>query len=720
MNFIKSVSLRNYRALMNIQMDFDKHTNVIIGENESGKSSFFRILRIFFDKSLNYYDKLLKETDFSLAIPAIHPELFEHKWKGHWIIANVNFQITFDGSNINSLRCINDSSPVEGSENECSLYYVFRPKLEIRKALHLESVLKDGETENERKQRLIDRLKDITIEDYEYVFFKRELFDINSDEEYKQFVGDFDNLIFPLEESMEGNLEKSRSTDHYSYIDFTYIGYKRDEYYSHSNHKNPFNTIIRNKLKEFKQDKEKWKLLKVEIDSFSRELTSRAKDLSIADEINSSMKNVTREAQSPKLNVMSNISDDIGKLSKSFMLQDDNGISVENLSLGTQNLLYISMILIESQIKRIAYESSQQKEHLFNVIIIEEPEAHLHIHMQKTLFTTFYNKHKETGFNTQIFMTTHSTHLSEATRLSHMNILKSNVITVGKKRFRYSTASSLKNQIQVVKGDRVNIFKRIERYLDAKRSTILFSNGSILVEGDAELILIPMLFERKFDISLDELGVSLISVESAFFDYIAELFGNNKIEKKCSIITDSDYINEEVEGADEEELQLNLIGDEFNTCSERVKNTYEKYKDNDYVRIFVSNKYTFEHDLIEIATNRTAVVSILKKIYKKQSTIDKYTQIINGDDSKNRCRAMDTILNNVGKGWFALMLDEQLVENAELKLDIPDYIMDAILFAIEESVRLNYKSIIEKVKVSYALDRSDVNHIKFLRYFEEL
>ncbi|HHL0447329.1 TPA: TOPRIM nucleotidyl transferase/hydrolase domain-containing protein, partial [Klebsiella pneumoniae] len=53
----------------------------------------------------------------------------------------------------------------------------------------------------------------------------------------------------------------------------------------------------------------------------------------------------------------------------------------------------------------------------------------------------------------------------------------------------------------------------IERYLDAIRSDILFAKSVILVEGDAELILIPAMVKATLGISLDELGISLIKVD---------------------------------------------------------------------------------------------------------------------------------------------------------------------------------------------------------------
>jgi predicted ATP-dependent endonuclease of OLD family len=64
----------------------------------------------------------------------------------------------------------------------------------------------------------------------------------------------------------------------------------------------------------------------------------------------------------------------------------------------------------------------------------------------------------------------------------------------------------------------------IERYLDAIRSDVLFAKSVILVEGDAELIIIPELVKVTLGISLDELGISLIKVDGTVFKHISNLF----------------------------------------------------------------------------------------------------------------------------------------------------------------------------------------------------
>lgn len=80
----------------------------------------------------------------------------------------------------------------------------------------------------------------------------------------------------------------------------------------------------------------------------------------------------------------------------------------------------------------------------------------------------------------------------------------------------------------------------MERYLDSKRSVLLFSKGVVLVEGDGEEILIPNIIKTALGVSLDELGIGLVNVGSVSFEYIASLFSEERIQRSCAIVTDED------------------------------------------------------------------------------------------------------------------------------------------------------------------------------------
>ena len=56
---------------------------------------------------------------------------------------------------------------------------------------------------------------------------------------------------------------------------------------------------------------------------------------------------------------------------------------------------------------------------------------------------------------------------------------------------------------------------------------------AILVEGDVEEILIPIMIKKILGFSLDELGISLINIRSTGFENIALLFHSDRIKRKC-------------------------------------------------------------------------------------------------------------------------------------------------------------------------------------------
>lgn len=64
----------------------------------------------------------------------------------------------------------------------------------------------------------------------------------------------------------------------------------------------------------------------------------------------------------------------------------------------------------------------------------------------------------------------------------------------------------------------------------------------MLVEGPAELFLIPALLKETHDIDLDRLGISVIPIYGVHFDVYAKLFTYEALPKKCAIVTDGDLI----------------------------------------------------------------------------------------------------------------------------------------------------------------------------------
>jgi putative ATP-dependent endonuclease of OLD family len=79
----------------------------------------------------------------------------------------------------------------------------------------------------------------------------------------------------------------------------------------------------------------------------------------------------------------------------------------------------------------------------------------------------------------------------------------------------------------------------LERYLDVTRGEILFAKAVILVEGDAELYLVPAL-ARLGGFDLDALGISVCAVGGTNFAPYVKFVGPIGLDIPFVVLTDSD------------------------------------------------------------------------------------------------------------------------------------------------------------------------------------
>jgi putative ATP-dependent endonuclease of OLD family len=80
----------------------------------------------------------------------------------------------------------------------------------------------------------------------------------------------------------------------------------------------------------------------------------------------------------------------------------------------------------------------------------------------------------------------------------------------------------------------------LERYLDATKSNLLFARKVMLVEGPAELFLIPALVKASLGIDLEREGISVVSIYGIHFKPYSKLFRTGCLPKKCVIVADAD------------------------------------------------------------------------------------------------------------------------------------------------------------------------------------
>jgi putative ATP-dependent endonuclease of OLD family len=332
---------------------------------------------------------------------------------------------------------------------------------------------------------------------------------------------------------------------------------------------------------------------------------------------------------------------------------------LHEMSLGGANLVYLTLKLLE-------FEYRAAREAIANFLLIEEPEAHIHTHIQKTLFDRVAYE------NTQIIYSTHSTQISEVSEIERVNVL--------------SREGNSWVALQPSTGLDPAAVQSAQRYLDAVRSNLLFARSVLLVEGDAEEILIPSLMKEIYGISLDEIGVSLINVRSTGFENVANLFHSIRLRKRCAIITDYDqpYFDITDQDTDRERVQKQKHKAKASAKAgvERKGRLDGYVADNDYVHVEYA-PHTFEVDFSDASElNRTILTSVVDKVYERNAERAELKADLAADKIERYGSAALRLATKAGKGWFALLLAGQLrASQPDGDPVLPGYVLRALGFA---------------------------------------
>lgn len=165
-------------------------------------------------------------------------------------------------------------------------------------------------------------------------------------------------------------------------------------------------------------------------------------------------------------------------------------------SLGTLNILYL--VLVELGLRQQL--DADELAHL--VLSIEEPEAHLHPHVQRLVFSDILRP--EADEERSVLVTSHSPHIVSVAPPKSLVILRERG-----DRGTQAAAAATADLSEVEWED-------IERYLDATRGEIVFARKVMLVEGFAEQVLVPRL-AKDAGYDLDKEGISVCAVHGVHF-----------------------------------------------------------------------------------------------------------------------------------------------------------------------------------------------------------
>ena len=312
------------------------------------------------------------------------------------------------------------------------------------------------------------------------------------------------------------------------------------------------------------------------------------------------------------------------------------------LGLGQKNLLYLSLFL-----SRLVNE---QDDNEINILLIEEPEAHLHPQLQKMLFSNLSNT-----LNTQVFMSSHSTHIASDCNFKNLNIIFNTLENKVKSfsPFVEKSDDKIVNRNQLL----------LKRYLDATRSELFFASSVILVEGVAEQFIIPAIAKQKFGVDLTEYNISVIPIHSRYFDPFLELFQDGKLEIIVCAIIDGD--KKEIKKTEEYTTAVK------NAKSFEIKNRIEVFNGNE----------TLEIDLFpDYETNKEILKTCFDNLVHKQS-YENLVKAVTTNADNWATELITRIDGTIKKGRFAQELSLQIDKDFK----IPSYLKDAIDFIFKHN-----------------------------------
>lgn len=189
-------------------------------------------------------------------------------------------------------------------------------------------------------------------------------------------------------------------------------------------------------------------------------------------------------------------------------LKDENADGPANRGLGSNNLLFMAceLLLLGSE------------EDSFPLLLVEEPEAHLHPQRQLRLMQFLQDEagtKRRDGQQIQIIVTTHSPNLASAIKLDNLVVIQ-----------RGKAFPLIAGTTGLEKSD----YRFLERFLDVTKANLFFARGVMIVEGDGENILIPTI-ARLLGRDFVEHGVSIVNVGHTGLRRFARIFQRKKPEE---------------------------------------------------------------------------------------------------------------------------------------------------------------------------------------------
>ncbi|AZB26999.1 DUF2813 domain-containing protein [Chryseobacterium bernardetii] len=520
---ITKISVTNFRLLDNISINIEDDITLIVGKNNTGKTSLFEIINLFLggkykisfhDFSQNSYEifeNCYKKFKDELLVEANEVERNRLEKEIILNIPRITLEIKIEyNKNEDSLTNISDFiSDLDDSKTEATILFKHEPSdtINLFKTFHnrVNQDIKLIEWLNENitgyystrlfggdnliEDNVLSRISKVLY--FESIQASRKLDDIKTDKNRSLAVG-FSDYYQNVHGDQDTDVEALKST-------LKKVSTELDGKYEKVLKK------ILEKLKSFGVDKE------INIPEI-----------------------ILKSKFDPESIIKNNI--------KYFYKNGDIELPENYNGLGYSNLIFL-VLKIVSFIENFKKNKAKHETEILT-ILLEEPEAHLHPQMQQVFIEqvreTIEKASLEDKIQVQLIISTHSSHMiAEAglnvkrsfERIRYFNKFKKD----GKNFIEVKDFNDFKH-----KETDKDTFRFLKQYLNLNKCDLFFADKVIMVEGITEKLLMP-LFIKKVAKELENEYVSIIEVGGAYTHKFKEFF--KFLNTKVLIITDIDSVD---------------------------------------------------------------------------------------------------------------------------------------------------------------------------------
>lgn len=455
---IARIEIENFRNFAHLTIDPFPPSAVIVGENGAGKSNLLHALRIVLDPTLPDAARRLRAEDFHDG-----PNGTSMAMGG-----TVSIKVDFAGyeDDVSALAVLADA-PVPGQQHRARLTYVYRPRATVP---------------GEGLEDMAEGERALSASDYEFRIFGGD--DETADARVpRQFIA---IRVLPALRDVERDMEVWR--------------------------RNPLRDLLALLPPEERNLRNAAAGLAAAMAGLSGDQNVALLEQHLSDRLDAMIG--ARNDVVPSLGFASAAAEDLIRFVQLF-IDAARRRTVADTSLGGANVLYLALLL-ESLLQQ-----RNAKAFVTTILAVEEPEAHLHVTLQRHLFRHLL--HTEST----LILTTHSPHIAAVAPLESYVVLRRNG--------DQGTCGSTTAGIQLNEHQRADL----ERYMDQSRAELLFASFVILVEGQAETHIVPALATAcGFD--LDEYGVVVASVQGTDFAPYTALLAADGLNVPRVVVTDGD------------------------------------------------------------------------------------------------------------------------------------------------------------------------------------